>query len=75
MIIADELKNDWPQAEISGLWVLSKPVPAPFIVRLRDAWTVLCGRAEAVEFVTESHIKKKRCDNHAAFLKKETKEC
>jgi len=31
-------------------WVPAKPLPQPFIWRLKDAWAVLLGRAEAVCF-------------------------
>lgn len=31
-----------------GQWVPKLPHPAPFRVRLRDAWQVLIGKAEAV---------------------------
>lgn len=29
-------------------WVPSRPLPAPFVVRLRAAWLVLSGQADAV---------------------------
>ena len=31
-----------------GVWVPARPYPAPFVVRLRGAWLVLTGRADAV---------------------------
>lgn len=37
-------------------WQPSRPLPGPFISRLRDAWLVLIGEAEAVEF-EKSHPK------------------
>lgn len=51
MILADQLAKDWPQTEVSGYWVLSRPYPGPWIWRVRDAWAVFRGRAEAVGFV------------------------
>ncbi|GAF83666.1 unnamed protein product [marine sediment metagenome] len=33
-----------------GRWVIAKPVPGPFRWRLRDAWRVLWGKAEALYF-------------------------
>lgn len=33
-----------------GKWVPSKPLPGPLLWRLRDAWAVLRGRAEALYF-------------------------
>ena len=51
MINADALAKDWPQAGLKdGRWVLAKPLPGPFLWRLKDAWKVLCGRCEAVYF-------------------------
>ena len=35
------------QSEINGRWVPSRPYPGPFLWRLRDAWEVLRGRADA----------------------------
>lgn len=35
-----------------GPWVKALPLPAPWILRLRDAWEVLQGRAEAVREAT-----------------------
>ena len=48
MMEADEIARS--QAEIDGRWVASRPLPASFWERLRDAWAVLLGRAEAVKF-------------------------
>lgn len=31
-----------------GVWVEDRPVPGPFVSRLRDAWEVLRGRADAL---------------------------
>lgn len=31
-------------------WIPSKPIKSPFIVRLKDAYLVLIGEAEAVKF-------------------------
>ena len=35
-------------ALVDGRWVPSRPLPAPLVVRLRAAWLVLAGRADAV---------------------------
>ena len=35
------------QSEINGRWVPSRPICGPFVWRLRDAWEVLRGRADA----------------------------
>lgn len=44
----EELRSpDWPRAMIDGLWQLSRPVDGPFIRRVRAAWEVLRGRADA----------------------------
>lgn len=37
-------------AEIDGHWVIARPLRGPFISRLRDAWLVLIGKADAVTF-------------------------
>jgi hypothetical protein len=39
-----------------GPWVFMLPIPAPWRWRLRDAWEVLCGRAEAVREATIEDI-------------------
>lgn len=36
--------------EIDGHWVISRPLPGTFWDRLRDAWLVLIGKADAVTF-------------------------
>ena len=33
-----------------GRWVLARPINGPWVWRVRDAWNVLLGRAEAVQF-------------------------
>ncbi len=38
------------QTEKEGKWVISRPLPGPFIARLKDAWLVLIGKADAVTF-------------------------
>jgi hypothetical protein len=35
------------QKEINGRWVPARPYPGPFVWRLRSAWAVLTGRADA----------------------------
>jgi len=39
------------QVEVCGRWFTSRPLPGPLRWRIRDAWNVLTGRADAVEFV------------------------
>jgi hypothetical protein len=35
------------QSQINGRWVPARPYPAPFVWRLKAAWEVLRGRADA----------------------------
>lgn len=36
--------------EIGGKWYISRPLLGPFIARLKDAWLVIAGKADAVTF-------------------------
>ena len=46
-----EQVGEGPQTLSHGLgWVPTKPAIQPLICRIKDAWEVLCGRAEAVNF-------------------------
>ena len=36
--------------KIDGLWWIARPLPPPFVFRLKDAWLVLTGKADAVIF-------------------------
>ena len=38
------------QAEINGKWVPSRPLKGGLFERLRDAWSVLVGKADAVKW-------------------------
>ncbi len=38
------------KTEIDGKWVISRPLPGPFLLRLKDAWLVITGQADAVRF-------------------------
>lgn len=38
------------QGEINGKWVPARPVSGPFRLRLRAAWEVLVGRADAFKW-------------------------
>lgn len=38
------------KVEINGRWYVSRPLLPPFVVRLKDAWLVLTGKADAVTF-------------------------
>jgi|GEM_PF-5115485 len=48
MLKADDLQIT--MINIDGKWVVAKPLPQPFIRRIRDAIAVLKGKAEAVCF-------------------------
>ncbi len=47
---AQQMKRDWPETNINGLWVLARPVIGPFWSRVKDAWGVLTGRYDAIKF-------------------------
>lgn len=49
--LIDDLKNmnAVVQSKDDG-WVLSRPIPGPFICRLKDAWMVLIGEYDAVRW-------------------------
>lgn len=49
-LLADELEEN--QKQINGYWYCAKPEIAPFLCRIKDAWLVLIGKAEAVIFKT-----------------------
>lgn len=36
--------------ENKKVWVVARPMSSPFIQRLKDAWLVLTGKADAVKF-------------------------
>ncbi len=38
------------KTEIDGYWWIARPMLPPFVVRLKDAWLVLIGKADAVTF-------------------------
>ena len=47
----DDFRKVWnTSAEINGKWVPSRPVVEPFLNRLKDAWAVLVGNADAVKW-------------------------
>ena len=48
MMTTEELIDGASTPNRNGRWVPALPYPAPLIRRFRDAWEVLCGRAEAV---------------------------
>jgi hypothetical protein len=49
LICASELKNWDCQAHISGKWVIARPLGDPsFFSRLRLAWLVFIGKADAL---------------------------
>lgn len=48
MLRADTLHQN--QTEIDGKWVIARPIKPSFIRRLKDAWQVIKGNADAVKF-------------------------
>ena len=49
MLDADTLSEN--MASKNGrTWHVARPLPGPFLSRLKDAWAVLTARAEAVRF-------------------------
>lgn len=48
MMQADELLQT--KAKIGDAWYVAKPEPGPLPWRIRDAWAVVTGKAEAVRF-------------------------
>jgi len=60
MINADNLVQT--QTEILGEWYIAKPLTAPFIMRLKDAWKVLVGDAQAVSFTEVIDVKEMMID-------------
>ncbi len=38
-----KIKGKW-------IWVVSRPLPGPFVGRLKDGWLVVIGKADAVRF-------------------------
>jgi hypothetical protein len=45
--LSDLTKKQAVEVEINKKWVPARPLPEPFIYRLKDAWAVLIGRADA----------------------------
>lgn len=37
----------------NGVWVEDRPLPGPFVSRLKDAWLVLTGRADALTWPSD----------------------
>lgn len=52
MYLIDSLFNN--KAELYGNWYISRPLIPPFSIRLKDAWQVLIGNADAVMFMEET---------------------
>lgn len=61
MILIDTLVNTSREVE-PGKWAIAKPITAPLMTRVKDAWCVLAGRCEAVSFVEDSLDKDARYD-------------
>ena len=42
-------RGDWPQKDFDGRWLMCRPVNVDGVFdRLRDAWAVLTGKADAL---------------------------
>lgn len=50
------------KTEIDGKWVIARPMPGPFLLRLKDAWLVAKGEADAVRFYGQPHNKSLAAD-------------
>ena len=50
-LLIDRLLNI--KTELHGNWYISRPMTPPFPVRLKDAWQVLIGNADAVVFAEQ----------------------
>jgi hypothetical protein len=48
MLKIDELINT--KICINGKWVIARPLPIPFLWRLKDSLQVILGKADAVKF-------------------------
>lgn len=48
------------QAEYKGAWIPAKPMAGPLIWRLRDAWAVAIGKAEAVSWPVDYDLPTQR---------------
>jgi hypothetical protein len=48
MLRIDDLVNT--RTCVNGKWVIARPLPGPFISRLKDALQVILGKADAVKF-------------------------
>lgn len=48
--IDELLNNPHPQAFIDGVWVASRPIIGCLKSRIKDAWKVLIGKADAIEW-------------------------
>lgn len=53
MFIADEFKNWNCEKEINGKWVLARPITGCLKQRIKDAYAVLIGKADAVKFIDQ----------------------
>ena len=51
MHIADNIKDSSVQACINGKWVVARPISYFGLQRIKDAWAVLTGKADAVRFI------------------------
>lgn len=51
MYLIDNLFNN--KAELYGNWYISRPLIPPLPTRLKDAWQVLVGNADAVTFAEQ----------------------
>jgi hypothetical protein len=51
MLDADMIRIN--KVQINGLWVCARPLKAPFWMRIKDAFYVLIGKADAVSFFNQ----------------------
>lgn len=47
-LIPSQISNLPMQSLPRKRWMIAQPVPAPLIVRIREAWLVLTGKAEII---------------------------
>lgn len=48
MLHIQDLLNQ--STQIDGKWVIARPIIVPLICRIKDAWQVIKGKADAVKF-------------------------
>ena len=51
MLYAESIRRQNTCTCVDGKWVLARPCRGGIISRMRDAWAVVTGKADAVRFV------------------------